>query len=83
MLFPANLPNLIAATLSNHEQTLIVSDEGNVVMVDEQEWNSIQASLWLLRDEKALNALMESISKREKGEEPDGCSVQDAFKDLL
>ncbi len=59
------LPQLIHNTLKNCEETLIVSDAGAVVLVDQAEWENIQETLKLLHDETSLKALLEGHKVRD------------------
>jgi PHD/YefM family antitoxin component YafN of YafNO toxin-antitoxin module len=54
-----NLPHIIAETIQNSDETLIVSDQGAVIMIDKAYWEEIQETLLLLRDKKSLAALLE------------------------
>ena len=45
------LPQLIQNTLTNCEETVIVTDNGSVVMVDQQEWEAIRETFHLFHDD--------------------------------
>ncbi|MDM8516480.1 hypothetical protein QUF76_09790 [Desulfobacterales bacterium HSG16] len=77
-----NLPQLVHDTLRNCEETVIVSDTGSVVMVDQVEWENLQETLKLFRDKKSLKALLEGHKARDQGIGPDSVSVDKAFYDL-
>jgi len=74
-----NLPQIIQYTLDNCEETVIVSDKGVVVMVDQREWENMQETLRLFRDKKSLDALLEGHRSRESGIVQDSFSVEEAF----
>lgn len=76
------LPQLIQATIKNHEETLIVSDTGTVVLVEQQEWEQIGETLRLLQDKTSLKALLEGHKARDMGKSPKALSVEEAFYDL-
>jgi PHD/YefM family antitoxin component YafN of YafNO toxin-antitoxin module len=78
----ANLPRLVESTINNREETLIVADAGNVVMIDNDYWEEIQETLRLLRDKKALTALLAGHQQRAQGEAPSGKSIGEVFLDL-
>ena len=59
-----NLQHLITNTLTNQEETIIVTDNGSVVMIDKENWEGIIETLQLLRDKKSLKALLESHKQR-------------------
>ncbi|MCP4104167.1 MAG: hypothetical protein GY749_01295 [Desulfobacteraceae bacterium] len=65
------LPKLVQDTLKNCEETLIVSDTGSVVLIDQTEWDNMQETLNLLRDKKSLKALTEGHKIRGHGLKPD------------
>ncbi len=69
-----DLPQIIQYTLDNCEETVIVSERGVVVMVDQREWKNMQETLRLFRDKKSLNALLEGHRNRESGILPDSVS---------
>ncbi len=77
-----NLKHLIADTLTNQEETIIVTDNGSVVMMDKQNWEGIIETLRLLRDKKSLKALLESHQQRLNKGKPKGKSVKEVFNDL-
>lgn len=77
-----SLAQLIEKTVTDNEETLIVSEKGSVVMIDQEEWENIQETLNLLRDRKSLKALLDGHRTRDEGKEPPGVSVQEAFHDL-
>jgi PHD/YefM family antitoxin component YafN of YafNO toxin-antitoxin module len=77
-----DLPGLIDRTIQDVEELLIVSDQGAVVMVDQDEWESIQETLRLLQDKKSLKALLESHKLRDENREIEAKSPEEAFHDL-
>lgn len=76
------LPQLIYNTIKNCEETVIVSDTGAVVLIDQAEWENIQETLKLLHDEKSLKTLLEGHKARDQGTRPDSVSIEEAFYDL-
>jgi len=77
-----NLRALISETIRDKEESIIASDEGAVVILDESEWRHIKETLRLLSDKESLASLLESHSIREMGEKPEGISPEEAFKDV-
>ena len=73
------LPN---GTIKNVEEVVIVSDYGSVVVVDQNEWESIQETLRLLKDKRSLKALLESHKLRDENKKIKAKSVDEAFYDL-
>ncbi len=76
------LPQLIRDTLKDCEETVIVSDSGSVVLLDQAEWENMQETLRLLCDRKSLTALIEGHKNRDRGSRPDAISPGEAFYDL-
>jgi len=77
-----DLKNIIIKTIKNREETIIATDEGSVVMLDESEWSHIKETLRLLSDKDSLASLIESHSIRDEGDVPEGISPEEAFKDV-
>lgn len=77
-----DLKHIINQTLQGHDQTVIASDVGAVVLLEETEWSNIQETLRLLSDKKSLAALLKSHSIRDNGEKVDGVEPERAFYDL-
>ncbi|MCK4763474.1 MAG: type II toxin-antitoxin system prevent-host-death family antitoxin [Candidatus Aminicenantes bacterium] len=77
-----DLPGLINRTIQDIDETIIVSDHGSVVVIDQEEWESIQETLLLLKDKKSLKALLESHKKRDENQEIDAKTVAEALYDL-
>ena len=67
-----NLESIIQKTISDHEETIIASKEGSVVVIDESEWSNIKETLRLLSDKESLAALLDSHAIRDRGEKPEG-----------
>lgn len=63
----SNLPNIISSTIQTEEETVIVTDEGSVVLVEQENWNSMVETLRLLQDKRSLTSLLKSIEARKKG----------------
>jgi prevent-host-death family protein len=59
-----NLENMLRQTIDNQEETVVVTDNGNIVLVEQNEWNSIMETLRLFSDKRSLTALLEGIEAR-------------------
>ena len=77
-----NLESIIQKTISDHEETIIASKEGSVVVIDESEWSNIKETLRLFSDKESLAALLESHAIRDRGEKPEGLSAEEVFGDV-
>lgn len=78
-----NLENIVQKTIDNQEETLVVTDNGNVVLVEQNEWNSIMETLRLFSDKRSLAALVEGIEARKKGKALTGKTIEEVFKNEL
>ncbi len=63
----ANLPELIKQTIDNQEETIIATDDGAVVMVDQKEWNNMWAHIEVMRDKRNMQALLNTLKRFEEG----------------
>jgi len=78
----SNFPQLITNTIRNFEVTVIVSEQGSVVMISQQEWNSIMETIRLFRDKKSLKSLLDGQNARRKGHKLTSKTINQAFYDL-
>jgi prevent-host-death family protein len=67
------LYNLIDQTASTHEPILITGKRGNAVLISEDDWRSIQETIYLLNIPGMRNSIREGLATplEECGEEPD------------
>lgn len=77
-----DLKSIIQRTIRDRDETVIASNEGAVVVLDENEWSNIKETLRLLTDKESLAALLESHAIRDRGEKPEGVTPEEAFKDV-
>lgn len=61
-----NLPELIKQTLDNQEETIIATDDGAVVMVDQKEWNNMWAHIDVMTNKRGMQALLDTLKRFEK-----------------
>jgi len=61
-----NLSELIKNTLENKEETIIATDDGAVVMVDQKEWNNMWAHIDLMRDKRGMQAVLDTLKRFEE-----------------
>ena len=78
----SDLKGVILRAIRDHDETVIASSEGAVVLVDETEWSNIKETLRLLSDKESLAALLESHAARDRGEKLDGVDPGEAFRDV-
>ena len=77
-----DLKSIIRKTIQDGDETVIASNDGAVVMLDENEWSNIKETLRLLSDKKSLAALIEAHAIRDKGQKPEGITPEEAFNDV-
>ena len=78
----SNLPNMVYHALDSNEEITIASNRGAVVMIAQDDYNSMQETLRLLQDKKSLKALLNSHQLRDNGEVIKSYSVSEVFSDL-
>ena len=76
------LAEVIARAVQDHEEAAIVSDLGAVVLVPQDEFNSMRETLRLLSDSRALKALLVGHAQRDEGCLSDLPTVEQVFHDL-
>lgn len=76
-----NLENIVQQTIDNQEETVVVTDNGNVVLVAQNEWNSIMETMRLFQDKKSLTALLEGIEARRINMPIKSKSIEEIFED--
>jgi len=77
-----DLKSIIKRAIRDRDETVIASNEGAVVVLDENEWSNIKETLRLLSDKESLAALLESHALRDRGEKPEGVTPEETFKDV-
>ena len=77
-----NLKGVIQKTIRDKDETIVTTDDGSVVILDESEWSHIKETLRLLSDIDSLAALLESHAIRDKGKRPEGIDPEEAFRDV-
>ena len=60
-----DLKNIIQRTIQDKDEPVIASNEGAVVMLEENEWSNVKETLRLLSDKESLAALLESHAIRD------------------
>lgn len=68
----AKLYNLIDQTSETHEPVLITGKRGNAVLISEEDWRSIQETIYLLNIHGMRESIREGLATplKECGEEP-------------
>jgi PHD/YefM family antitoxin component YafN of YafNO toxin-antitoxin module len=76
-----DLPDIIASTLRNQEETIIVTENGSVVMLDNENWEGMKETINLIKDKTAFNALIQGHRQRDQ-KSVSGKSINDVFDGL-
>jgi len=69
-------------SLQTHEEINIASENGAIIMLPQEDYESIMETVRLLADQKSLKALLDAHAQREQGTEPKSYRVEDVFSDL-
>jgi len=77
-----NLMSHINYTLDTHEEINIFSSNGAIVMIPQDDYESMQETLRLLSDKKSLKALLDSHDARDKGIIQKVYKIEDIFGDI-
>lgn len=77
-----DLGRVISSALRDQEEAAIVSEGGTVILIPQEEFESMRETLRLLSDRRSLNALLEGHTKRDVGHTLDLLSVDQVFYDL-
>ncbi len=74
-------PELLKDTLDTKKETIITSEKGDVVLIDQHSWEELKATIQLLKDQKSLKALLDGHIAREKNN-VEGKAINQVFDDL-
>ena len=69
-------------SLKTHEEVNIASENGAIIMLPQEDYESIMETVRLLADKKSLKALLDAHAQREQGDEPKSYRAEDVFSDL-
>lgn len=77
-----NISQIVTNTIKNNEETVIVSDDGSVVLINQYEWENMKEALSILNDEISLKALVEGHQDRLQNNPIQAKTIKEAFYDL-
>jgi len=77
-----DLSDMLYHTLTSNEEVSIATTKGSVIMISQEQYDSMQETLRLLSDKKSLSALLDSHNKRDENLQIDSYSVSEVFNDL-
>ena len=69
-------------TIESCEEVSISTPKGAVIMIAQDDYESMQETLRLLNDKKSLNALLNSHNDRDKELPIQGYSIEEVFSDI-
>jgi len=68
--------------LTSSENLLVSSENGNLIVTREEDWNQLNETLRLLSDHKSLQSLLEGINARKSNSEITKYTLEDVFSGL-
>lgn len=77
-----DLLNHINYSLQTHEEVNIASENGAMIMLPQEDYESLMETVRFLGDKKSLKALLDSHVQRDSKVEPTSYSVEDVFSDI-
>ncbi len=77
-----NLQQHINYTLETHEEISISSTNGAIIMISQDDYESMQETLRLLADKKSLRALLDGHNSRDLNQAIQSYSVEEVFSDI-
>jgi len=69
-------------TLSTHEEINISSDKGAIIMIPQNDYESMQETLRLLADKRSLKALLDGHEARDNNIKPKSYMIEEVFSDI-
>jgi PHD/YefM family antitoxin component YafN of YafNO toxin-antitoxin module len=66
----------------NREELIVGSDNGNLIVIPESDWNQMNETINLLMDNLSVNSLLSGHSARENGIDTKKYSFEEVFHDL-
>ncbi len=70
------------SVLTGTENLIVASENGNLVITREEDWNQLNETLKLLLDKKSLQSLLEGINSRQTNTPIKSYSIEDVFSGL-
>ncbi|MBL0721952.1 MAG: type II toxin-antitoxin system Phd/YefM family antitoxin [Sulfurovum sp.] len=77
-----DLVSHINYTLQTHEEVNIASSNGAIVMIPQNDYESMQETLRLLADKKSLKALLDGHEAQDAHKKSKTYSIEEVFSDL-
>lgn len=77
-----DLLNHINYSLQTHEEVNIASENGAMIMLPQEDYESLMETVRFLGDKKSLKALLDAHAQRDNKIEPTSYNVEDVFSDI-
>ncbi|MBM2814880.1 MAG: Antitoxin [Ignavibacteria bacterium] len=77
-----NIAGYFNNVLANKENLLVSTDNGNLIVIPEDDWEQMNETINLIRDKKSLEALLDGIDSRKQGLKSHSYSQEEIFDDL-
>jgi PHD/YefM family antitoxin component YafN of YafNO toxin-antitoxin module len=77
-----DISSVINYSLNTHDEVNIATDSGAVIIIPQEDYDSMQETLRLLMDKKSLSALLQGHINRDSGNLSKSYSIKDVFGDL-
>jgi len=77
-----NLPSYVDYAITSSDEISISTDNGAIVMISEDDYNSMIETLKLIDDKQSLKALIDGHFARDNNIEIKRYSVEEVFNDL-
>lgn len=80
--FRSNAKSFLDKVLSNFEELTITTNNGNFVVITEEEYNSLKETEYILNNPKKMESINESMKDFEKGKSTKCNDINDTFDAL-
>lgn len=70
------------SVLAGAENIIVSTEQGNLLITREEDWNQLNETIRLLTDKKSLKSLVEGINSRQTGASIKSYSFEEVFSGL-
>jgi len=77
-----NFSSIVDETLNTSDRVSLQTPNGVVVMMSQDDYRQMEATLALLKDPKSLKALLEGHQERQNNKVPESYTLEEVFGDL-
>ncbi len=72
----------LSNVLTGTENLIVASENGNLLITREEDWNQLNETIRLLTDKKSLQSLLEGIKARQTNTPINSYSIEDVFSGI-